>query len=60
MNEQQLVERWRTAERAYLVLEGPKVAGIEKLLGREWLHLVKESGGKFLYSNHMWTTGIQP
>jgi 4-amino-4-deoxy-L-arabinose transferase-like glycosyltransferase len=60
MSEQQLVERWHAAQRAYLILEGPKVAGIEKLLGKEWLHLVKESGGKFLYSNQLWTTGIQP
>jgi 4-amino-4-deoxy-L-arabinose transferase-like glycosyltransferase len=55
-----LAARWKTPERAYLLLEGPKVDGVENLLGREWLHLVKESGGKFLFSNHPWTTGVQP
>ena len=55
-----LATRWKEPARAYLLLEGPKVEAAEKLLGREWLHLVKESGGKFLYSNHPWTTGVRP
>jgi 4-amino-4-deoxy-L-arabinose transferase-like glycosyltransferase len=54
-----LATLWHSTERTYLVLEGPKVAGIEKLLGKEWMHLVKSSGGKFLYSNHLWTAPVR-
>jgi hypothetical protein len=46
-----LPELWHGAERAYLVLEGPKVLGIEKLVGKGSLHLVRASGGKYLYTN---------
>jgi 4-amino-4-deoxy-L-arabinose transferase-like glycosyltransferase len=46
---------WKSAWRTYLLVEKPSVARVEKLVGREWLHLVKESGGKFLYVNHPWT-----
>lgn len=53
-----LLARWRQPERAYLFLEGPKVKAVETLLGREWLHLVQTSGGKYLFSNHPWTAGF--
>ncbi len=53
-----LTQLWHSAERTYLVLEGPKVPAIEKLVGKEWMHLVKASGGKYLYSNHLWTTPL--
>jgi hypothetical protein len=46
-----LAELWRGPERYYLVMEGPKVLGIEKLVGKESLHLVKASGGKYLFTN---------
>jgi len=59
LNDAQLLERWKQTARAYLILEGPKVAGIEKLLGREWMHLVKTSGGKSLFTNYPWTAGIR-
>lgn len=55
-----LLARWKQPERAYLLLEGPKVAAAMKLLGKEWLHEVRSSGGKSLYTNHPWTVGIQP
>lgn len=42
---------WRQASRHYLLLERPQLGRIEKLLGRQSLYLVKESGGKFLFSN---------
>ncbi len=60
LDDDALAARWRQAQRAYLILEGPKVAAAEKLLGKEWLHLVKESGGKALYTNSPWTVGVQP
>lgn len=46
-----LAELWRGSERLYLVLEGQKVLGLEKLVGKESLHLVKASGGKYLFTN---------
>ncbi len=51
LSDSQLPKLWKGAERVYLVLEGPKVLGIEKLLGKDALHLVKASGGKFLFTN---------
>jgi hypothetical protein len=45
-------ELWRRPERYYLLVEKPAVARIEKLVDRESLSLVKESGGKFLFTNH--------
>ena len=32
-------------------MENPSLAHIEKLVGREKLHLVRESGGKSLFVN---------
>ncbi|HEX4593972.1 MAG TPA: glycosyltransferase family 39 protein [Bryobacteraceae bacterium] len=43
---------WRRPERYYLLVEGPSVPRIEKLVGRPDLHVVAESGGKFLLTNH--------
>jgi 4-amino-4-deoxy-L-arabinose transferase-like glycosyltransferase len=59
LDDQSLLARWRKPARAYLILEGPKLSGIEALLGRESLHLVKTSGGKYLFSNQLWTTGVR-
>jgi len=42
---------WKDVRRRYLLVEAPSTARIEKLVGRDWLHTVKASGGKFLYSN---------
>jgi hypothetical protein len=44
-------ELWLDAERWYLCVEGPQVERIEGLVGKERLHLVEESGGKFLFTN---------
>ncbi len=43
---------WGTAERYYLVAERPAVGRLERLVGREALRVVAESGGKYLFSNH--------
>ncbi len=48
-----LIDLWRSNERTYLVLEGPKVAGVETLLGKGSMSLVKAAGGKFLYTNRV-------
>lgn len=42
---------WAAPERTYLLVEKPAVARIEALVAQGSLHLVKESGGKFLFVN---------
>jgi len=42
---------WRDPARTYLLAEGPRVPPLERLVGKPALHLIKESGGKFLFSN---------
>jgi len=42
---------WRSPERYYLTVERSALPRIEALVGRASLHLVRESGGKYLYSN---------
>jgi 4-amino-4-deoxy-L-arabinose transferase-like glycosyltransferase len=43
---------WQNPERYYLLIEGPSLPRIEKLVGKAGLHVVLESGGKFLMTNH--------
>ena len=43
---------WLKPERYYLLVEGPSMPRIEHLVGRPVLHVVAESGGKFLLTNH--------
>lgn len=42
---------WRESDRYYLAVEGPQVARIAELAGRERLYQIVESGGKFLFTN---------
>ena len=51
LTDPQLPEYWTQPQRTYLLAEQPQVPRFEKLLGRERLHVVKESGGKFLFVN---------
>lgn len=51
LNDREFAGRWPTAERLYLLVEGPQVGRIEGLVGKAALHLVKGSGGKFLFTN---------
>lgn len=44
--------RWASSSRYYLLAEGPAVAQVAALAGEPSLHLVAESGGKFLFANH--------
>jgi hypothetical protein len=46
--------------RSYLLADGPAVASLERLLGAESLHVVRESGGKFLFSNRPLTESGGP
>ena len=41
-------ELWLGGEQWYLCVEGPQLPRIEKLVGKDRIRVVKESGGKFL------------
>jgi|SRR5579871_4668074 len=43
---------WARPERYYLLVEGPSLPRIERLVGRAQIHVVAESGGKYLLVNH--------
>lgn len=45
------IRLWTGAERCYVVSDGPKVQHLKDLVGESALHLVKESGNKYLFSN---------
>jgi 4-amino-4-deoxy-L-arabinose transferase-like glycosyltransferase len=51
INDSEFATLWQQSERTYLFVEKPSVPRIEQLVPRESLHLVKESGGKFLFVN---------
>jgi 4-amino-4-deoxy-L-arabinose transferase-like glycosyltransferase len=50
-SDQELPALWNGAARCYLVAEGPQVKRLENLVGRNALLVVKESGGKYLFTN---------
>jgi 4-amino-4-deoxy-L-arabinose transferase-like glycosyltransferase len=52
LTDAELPALWGAAERRYLFIEGPPVERVVKLVGREALVTVQESGGKFLFTNH--------
>lgn len=43
---------WREPARYYVVVERPSLARLQSLVGEDALRLVKESGGKYLFTNH--------
>jgi 4-amino-4-deoxy-L-arabinose transferase-like glycosyltransferase len=49
--DQDLPRLWAGQRRCYLLVEAAQVRRIEKLVGRQFLHVMAESGGKFLFSN---------
>ena len=52
LTDAELPALWGAAERRYLFIEGPSVERLVKLVGRESLVTVQESGGKLLFTNH--------
>jgi hypothetical protein len=44
--------RWDTPVRYYICVEKPQVARLERLVGRDALHSLVESGGKYVFANH--------
>ncbi|HEV2690773.1 MAG TPA: glycosyltransferase family 39 protein [Bryobacteraceae bacterium] len=45
-------ELWRKPARYYLLIEGPSLPRIQKLVPQPDVHVVAASGGKFLLTNH--------
>lgn len=52
LQDAEFTQLWQKPARYYLLAEKPAVPRFEKLVGRAALLLVKESGGKFLFTNH--------
>jgi hypothetical protein len=52
INDADFAQLWRRPERYYLLVEGPSMPRIEKLAPKPELHVVAESGGKYLLTNH--------
>ena len=52
INDPQFRDLWLKPERYYLAASESAMPRLEGLVGREQLHLVKESGGKQLLTNH--------
>ena len=51
-------ELWLRPETAYIVVNDSAVPRLETLVGHEQLNIVKESGGKFVLTNHPQTPSI--
>jgi 4-amino-4-deoxy-L-arabinose transferase-like glycosyltransferase len=47
-----LAQLWKKPDRYYLLIEGPSLPRIQKLVPQPDLHVVASSGGKFLLTNH--------
>lgn len=44
-------ERWKSPDLYYICAEKPRVAALASLVGQDTLHVVAESGGKFVFAN---------
>ncbi|MBI2687492.1 MAG: glycosyltransferase family 39 protein [Acidobacteria bacterium] len=51
IDDAQCKARWSSKARYYLVIEQPSVPRLANILGKENMHIVRESGGKFLFTN---------
>jgi 4-amino-4-deoxy-L-arabinose transferase-like glycosyltransferase len=52
IGDEDFAARWKSNERYYLVIEKPRLARLEKLVGSAAIHIKRESGGKLLAGNH--------
>jgi hypothetical protein len=52
LSDTDLARLWPQPARYYLLLEGPAVRHLSQVLGQSTLHLLAESGGKYLFTNH--------
>jgi len=51
IDDAQFRDRWLSGDRYYVCAEKPQTERFERLVGREQLHTLIESGGKFVFSN---------
>ena len=51
IDDAQFRERWLSMERYYVCADKTQVERFEKLVGRDRLHALAESGGKFVFAN---------
>jgi len=51
IDDQDFQRLWRTSKRYYLVADAHALSRFESLVGRDALHVVVSSGGKFLFTN---------
>ncbi len=47
----QFEQKWKSGKRHYLLVEGPSTPRLEWRVGGTAMHIVKASGGKFLFTN---------
>ena len=47
----QFREKWLSPQRFYVLVEKPQIERFEKLVGRESLYTLADSGGKFVFAN---------
>src|SRR5258708_958851 len=52
IEDKDFAELWSRPQRYYLLIEGPALPRIESLVSKPALHIVRQSGGKFLLTNH--------
>jgi 4-amino-4-deoxy-L-arabinose transferase-like glycosyltransferase len=51
IDDREFQQRWKSRSRYYLTAEGPQVPRFQRLVGKDALHVVASSGGKFLVTN---------
>jgi 4-amino-4-deoxy-L-arabinose transferase-like glycosyltransferase len=51
LDDAEFQQLWKDPRRLYLVAEGPQMTRLKNLVGEAGLNVVKESGGKFLFTN---------
>jgi len=51
LDDEEIKAVWNRPDLAWLIVEGPKLETVESLLGRDRVHRVLESGGKWLLAN---------
>ena len=47
-----LQRRWNSEQRCYLLAEAPAAARLSRVVGEDRLHIIAESGGKYLFTNN--------
>lgn len=51
IDDAQFRQRWLSSDLYYICVEKPSVARLESLVGKDAMHQIVESGGKFVFSN---------